>query len=110
MGSSHGVPENHLEHSVIVQSGTLGIAAFEAWWGLLFGIKEQTRTMSLNSHSQLYLQLDLLILSSVNEPANHRWFLSSGDLVLISFLVSAREVGAGTRGRSLKQKPKRSVA
>lgn len=47
MGSSHGVPENHLEHGVSIQSGTLGIAAFEAWWGHLFGIKAQTRKMEL---------------------------------------------------------------
>lgn len=47
MGSSHSVPENHLEHGVSIQSGTLGTATFKAWWGLLFGVEAQTRKMEL---------------------------------------------------------------
>lgn len=42
--------------------------------------------MELESHCQLSLQLDLLILSLVNEPANHLWFLSSTGFVLIFFV------------------------
>lgn len=89
MGSSHSVPENHLEHGVSIQSGTLGTATFKACGVFCLELRHKLERWSLNSHSLMYLQLDLFILSSVNEPANHHWFLSSIGLVLISFLVSA---------------------